>query len=157
MFASDSEHIIRHYAGRGMKRNLISMKCRYIMGHPEIKEKIPVKLYREGADILILDRERTERGRVPLGKIMNMAMESKGDLQAYLAQARLGTLRNSGFLGGEGMNPKDRMLLIDWRLPNNTIITTVFEYSGFLSQFKADVANGEIRKIMRQISSEARR
>lgn len=122
------------------------------MGHPEILEKIPVRLYREETDILIVDRNRVERGRIPLGKIMNMAMESKGELQAYLTQARLGTIRNPGFLGGEQMNPLDRILLIDWRLPNNTMITTVFEYTGLLSRFKADVAKSEIRKIMHRIS-----
>ncbi len=138
---------------RDMRRKLISMQCRYIMGHPEIKEKIPVRLYREGSDIIIVDLNRNERGKIPLGKIMNMAMESKRELQTYLTQARLGTLRNPGFLGGECMNPQDRMLLIDWRLPNNILLTTVFEYSGILSRFKAEVANSEVRKIMHQISS----
>lgn len=136
-----------------MRRKLISMTCRYIMGHPEITEKIPVRLYRQENDILIIDRDRVERGKIPMEKIMNMAMETKGELQAYLTHARLGTLRNPGFLGGEQMNPDDRILLIDWRLPNNTLITTVFEYTGILSRFKAEVAKSEIRKIMHQIRS----
>ncbi len=135
-----------------MRRKLISMTCRYIMGHPDIKEKIPVRLYRGESGIIIVDRDRVERGIIPTGKIMNMAMETKGELQAYLTQARLGTIKNPGFLGGEQMNPEDRILLIDWRLPNNALITTVFEYTGILSRFKAEVAKSEIRKIMLQIS-----
>ena len=127
------------------------MQCRYIMGHPEIKVKIPVRLYREGGDLLIIDQNRTERGRIPLEKILNLGVESKAELQGYLAQAKLGTLRNPGFLGGGQINHRDRMLLIDWRLPNNTLITTVFEYTGRLSRLKANIADSEFRKIMHEI------
>jgi hypothetical protein len=134
-----------------MKRKLISMRCRYIMGHPEIKEKIPVRLYREGADIVIIDRDRAERGRIPLDRVHNLGVETKAVLAAALASARPGTLRNPGVLGGGRIRLRDRMLLIDWRLPNNCLITTVFEYSGIFARLKAEIADSEFRKIMHEI------
>jgi len=127
------------------------------MGHPKIKEKIRVRLYRMGEDLLIVDGDRVERGRIPLNRILNLIMESKATLQDYIANARLGALRNPGFLGAEPIKPQDRMLLINWRLPNNTMLTTVFEYSGFLARFKAQVADLEIRKSLQEIHSEAKR
>ena len=136
-----------------MKRKLISMQCFYIMGHPEIKEKIPVRLYREGNDIVIVGQNRDERGRIPLDRIKNLAIENKGALRKFLSTAKQTPLRNSDYLKKGEIRPKDRMLLIDWHLPNNSLITTVFEYSGFLARFKAEVADNEFRKIMREISS----
>jgi hypothetical protein len=124
------------------------------MGHPEIKEKVPVRLYRKGEDLLIVDGDRVERGRIPLNRILNLIVESKATLQAYIAKGSLGALRNPGFLGEEPIKLQDRMLLINWRLSNNTLITTVFEYSGFFARFKAEVADRELRSILLEINSD---
>lgn len=139
-----------------MSRKLISMQCCYIMGHPEIKEKARVRLYRMGEDLLIIDKNRGERGRIPLKRILNLIMESKAVLKAHFAPGKCGALRNQGFLGEEPINPQDRMLLIDWRLPNNALMTTVFEYSGFLARFKAQVADNELRTLLQEIHSEGK-
>ena len=140
-----------------MKRKLISMSCHYIMGHPEIKNKIPVRLYREEGDIVIVDQDRVEQGRISLDSIQNLILDSKTALKAGLAVAKLGTLKTPGFLGAGQIRPRDRMLLINWRLPNNCLITTVFEYSGIFARFKAEIADSEFRKIMHEIRSTSGR